>query len=150
MRQEHAPNGRKPREYPDEIVQSVCDMYRSGLTIAEIREAAPKGYRVQTILERYLPERRAAAKRDQAGAANHMWRGSEAGYQALHLRVETARGKPQECSQCGSAEGRMEWANLTGDYTDVNDYARMCVFCHRAYDAARRRLTGRRTSPKRG
>ena len=94
-------------------------------------------------------KRRVAAKRDQAGAANHMWRGDEAGYQALHLRVEAARGKPHECSKCGSTEGRMEWANLTGNYADVDDYARMCVSCHRNFDAARRRLTGRRTSPKR-
>ena len=142
-------SGGKPRVYPQEIVDLICGMYRDGMTVAEISAAAPKGYRVQTILERHLPKRRVAAKRDQAGAANHMWRGDEAGYQALHLRVEAARGKPHECSKCGSTEGRMEWANLTGNYADVDDYARMCVSCHRNFDAARRRLTERRTSPKR-
>ena len=37
----------------------------------------------------------------------------------------------------------------TGDALD-DAYARMCVPCHRRYDAARRRLTGERTSPRRG
>jgi hypothetical protein len=32
---------------------------------------------------------------------------------------------------------RYEWANLTGDYEDVRDFASMCVRCHRRYDAAR-------------
>jgi hypothetical protein len=44
----------------------------------------------------------------------------------------------------------MEWANLTGNYADIDDYERMCVLCHRNFDAARRRATGRRTSPVRG
>jgi hypothetical protein len=79
-----------------------------------------------------------------------MWRGDAAKYQALHIRVEAARGKPQHCSECGATKpGRYEWANLTGDYADVNDYARMCVSCHRRYDAARRAATGERTSPVR-
>ena len=139
----------KPRVYPQEIVDLICGMYRDGMTVAEIRQQAPQGYRVQTILERYLPERRPAAKRHQTGEANHSWKGDAASYQALHLRVEAARGKPQRCSRCAATEGRMEWANLTGEYQDVTDYARMCVSCHRKFDAARRALTGRRTSPRR-
>ena len=30
-----------------------------------------------------------------------------------------------------------DWANLTGDYADVSDFARMCRSCHRRYDNAR-------------
>lgn len=36
-------SGRKPREYPAEIIDLVCGMYRDGMTVAEIRKAAPKG-----------------------------------------------------------------------------------------------------------
>lgn len=143
-------SGGKPREYPPDVVAQVLEMYQSGMTVAEIRAAAPKGYRVQTILERYLPARRAAAKRDQSGEKNHMWAGDTAGYQALHLRVYVKRGAPQRCSRCGTTdESRYEWANLAGNYQDVNDYQRMCICCHRQYDAARRRATGMRTSPPR-
>lgn len=138
-------SGRKPREYPPEVVDLVCGMYRSGMTVAEIRLAAPKGYRIQTILERYLPARRPSAKRNQSGDSNHSWKGERATYGALHLRVEAARGKPSLCTQCGRTNGRFHWANLTGDYTDVNDYARMCPACHLAYDARRRATTGQLT-----
>ena len=80
-----------------------------------------------------------------------MWAGDRAGYQALHLRVEVARGKPSGCQRCGCEEpsARYEWANLTGNYTDINDYERMCVPCHRSFDARRRAATGERTSPVR-
>lgn len=140
-------SGKKPRDYPAEIVALVCDMYMGGMTVAEVRRAAPRGYRVQTILERYLPARRAAIKRDQAGSNNDSWKGDRASYAAFHLRVMTARGRPSTCFECGTTEGKFEWANLTGHYEDVNDYTRLCTLCHRRYDAARRRLMGRRTSP---
>ncbi len=142
-------SGSKPREYPAEIVELARQMYESGMTVAEIRKVFPKGYRVQTILERYLPERRPCAKRDQRGPANHMWRGDEAGYKALHLRVAAARGKPSLCGWCSRTEGKFEWANLSGRYDDVSDYERLCTSCHRIYDAHRRRVTGRRTIPER-
>lgn len=143
-------SGKKPREYPPEIVELITGYYRSGMTVKEIIEIAPKGYKVQRILQRYLPQRRVAAKRDQSGEKNSSWKGDQAGYQALHLRVEAARGKPSECSLCDTTTGRFEWANLTGDYTNINDYARMCIVCHRRYDLERRKATGKRTSPERG
>lgn len=139
--------GSKPREYPQEIVDLACEMYQSGMTVKEICAAFPKGYRVQTILERYLPDRRPAAKRDQWGPRHHAWRGDAASYGSLHERVENRRGKPSHCSWCGATEGRFEWANLSGNYADVSDYERLCASCHRTYDAARRRETGIPTSP---
>ena len=144
------PSGGKPRQYPQEIIDLICGWYKEGLTVAEIRAIAPKGYRVQTILERYLPERRLAAKRNQRGENNHMWKGDNAGYQALHLRVEAARGKPMRCEWCNDEGGlRYEWANLTGNYTDVFDFVRLCLSCHRTYDAKRRKETGKKTSIER-
>ena len=135
-------SGRRPREYPPEIVRLACELYESGMTVAEVRSVFPNGYRVQTILERHLPARRKSAKRDQAGVNNHAWRGDKAGYKALHLRVQQRRGKPSLCEKCGTTEGRFEWSNLTGHYEDTNDYWRLCVPCHRRFDAARRRIGG--------
>ena len=86
-------------------------------------------------------------KRNQRGALNDAWKGDDATYTALHLRVATERGKPSLCSQCGATHGRFEWANLTGKYEDVSDYQRLCVSCHRQLDAYRRAVTGERTSP---
>lgn len=148
--QEHGPTkGSPPRKYPAEVVDKVRSLYESGHTIAEV-QAAVSGVKVQLIMERYGVERRAAAKRNQSGDRNHMWAGDDAGYTALHLRVYAKRGAPQSCTRCGTdAASRYEWANLTGNYQDVNDYQRMCVACHRQFDAARRRATGMRTSPAR-
>jgi hypothetical protein len=67
-----------------------------------------------------------------------------------HKRVMRARGSASThgCSQCWRADSgvRYEWANLTGNYADVEDYAPMCSKCHGAYDSMRRRLTGVNTS----
>lgn len=140
-------SGKKPREYPQEIVDLIVGWYQEGLTVKEINAIAPKGYKVQNVLQRHLPERRSAIKRNQFGAANSSWRGDEAGYQALHLRVDSARGKPMRCDWCEDTNGsRYEWANLTGDYTNVWDFVRLCVSCHRTYDAKRRKETGNNTS----
>lgn len=143
-----ATRGADPREYSAELVEKVRSMYESGHTIAEI-QAEVQGAKVQNIMRRYGIATRPAIKRDQRGEKNHMWRGDDAKYQALHLRVEAARGKPNRCARCWTTTGRFEWANRTGNYEDINDYVRLCVTCHRRYDLARRRATGRRTSPTR-
>lgn len=136
-------SGKKPREYPQDVIDQVVSWYNDGLTIAEISKIAPKGYKVQNIIQRHIPERRIAAKRNQTGSKNHAWKGDNAGYKALHLRVQTERGKPNRCDWCESAgKDRYEWANLTGNYIDVWDYVRLCVKCHRAYDAKRRKESG--------
>lgn len=45
------------------------------------------------------------------------------------------RGTPSECEDCGTTEAkRFEWANLTGNYQDVNDYRRLCTSCHNILD----------------
>lgn len=68
------------------------------------------------------------------GERNPAWRGTDASYQAKHMRVYAARGRPSECESCGQTTGRMEWA-CVGDYDNVYDYRRMCVPCHRRMDA---------------
>jgi len=95
---------------------------------------------------------RPQVKRNQFGTNNTSWRGDNARYEALHVRVNVSRGKPKLCVRCGETDpaARYEWANLTGEYTNVNDYERMCVACHRKFDAKRRLETGERTSPTRG
>lgn len=142
----------KPKVYPPEMVAEVRKLYEAGHTQDEV--AAKLGTSSKVIwrlMQNHGITARIAAKRNQAGDANHMWRGDEAKYQALHLRVETVRGKPERCERCGTTDPRKryEWANLTGRYEDIADYERMCRICHCTYDAQRRAATGRRTSPVR-
>jgi hypothetical protein len=144
-------SGKKPRDYPPDIVELVCGMYRDGMTVAEIRRIAPKGYRVQTILERYLPSRRPLGKRDQIGEKNASWAGDRLGYEAAHARVKRLHGpaRSHPCVDCG--EQARDWSyrggcprELTCPDTgcryspDPERYEPRCVPCHRRYDAQMR------------
>lgn len=112
-------------------------MYEAGHTLAEIQQVV-SGAKVQNIVKRHGITTRKAAKRDQTGSRNHMWKGDDASYKAFHLRVAATRGTPARCAACEATNGRFEWANLTGNYADVHDYIRLCVACHRRMDAYRR------------
>lgn len=122
-------------------------LYADGRTQAEC--AADLGVTitvVQNAMKRLGIKARKAAKRNQVGSANSSWMGDAATYAALHKRVEIKRGKPCTCDHCTKASGRFEWANVSGNYADVNDYIRLCISCHRKFDAKRRKTTGGRTS----
>jgi hypothetical protein len=139
--------------YAPELVAKVRELYGLGHTMSEV--AAIAGTTVK-VLQRLMPKhgiaRRAAIPRDQTGEKNAVWRGEEAGHQAMHLRVWRARGMPSHCGTCDATapEVKYEWANMTGHYEDINDYVRLCVPCHRKLDARRRKLLGRPTSWQRG
>ena len=136
------PRGAKPKVYDAVIVQRVAELYASGMTQAEV--AAAIGITQKVVWRLMLRSgiaARVAAKRDQRGHRNAMWRGGSAGYQAMHLRVAEARGTPSKCEHCGTTDAkRFEWANLSGRYDDVNDYVRLCVSCHHKMDGHARNL----------
>jgi hypothetical protein len=75
-----------------------------------------------------------------SGSTHYAWKGERAGYQAKHLRVAHVRGSAPSCIWGCIETKRFEWANLTGDYEDPDDYAAMCISCHRRYDDARRSM----------
>lgn len=81
-------------------------------------------------------EKAAQRRREGTGDRNGMWKGVAASYFAKHMRVNAIRGRPQRCEQCGTTDPTKtyEWASMTGNYDDVNDYRRMCRSCHRKYD----------------
>jgi len=88
------------------------------------------------LMRRYGIPARPAVKRNQFGAFNSSWRGGNAKYAALHLRVGTLRGKPKKCEVCGTDDKskRYEWASLSYRYDDPSDYKRMCCSCHKRHD----------------
>lgn len=104
---------------------------------------------VSRIMRQHDIPSRAARPRDYHGSNNPRWRTENLRYDTLHVRVQAARGKPAMCTRCGldDPDRRYEWANLTGDYENVQDYARMCVPCHRRFDQQRREHGGQPTSP---
>ena len=97
------------------------------------------GVRQKTIwkaMKRNGIKSRPSVKRNQVGANNSSWKGDDAGYAALHYRVQKVRGKAVKCDVCGHSDSdrKYEWANLTKNYADVMDYKQMCQSCHATYD----------------
>lgn len=117
--------------------QIVSKLYLSGLTKAEVSAQLGIGRKVvENSLKRSKTKCRIAAKRNQWGNKNHMWKGDQAGYSSLHKRLHRKFGKENKCYVCGTTDPNKtyDYANLTGNYSDENDYKRMCRSCHWKYD----------------
>jgi hypothetical protein len=71
----------------------------------------------------------------RSGSNNYGWRGADASYSEKHYRLRRRRGRATACLW-GCSASKYEWANLTGNYDDENDYAMMCTRCHRRFDYA--------------
>jgi hypothetical protein len=68
---------------------------------------------------------------------NPQWKGDDAGYTAIHNWVRRKLGQPKYCEHCKRTDKKMyHWANISGKCKrDVLDWKRLCVSCHRKYDA---------------
>ena len=127
------PRGSKPKIYPHSIVERVRKLYSAGHTQVEIaKELRTTQKVVWRLMHHHNIKTRTAAKRNQLGKTNHSWKGKEASYQAKHIRVAVARGKPKECEVCGTKDQAQsfDWACVTGDLDDVGGFIRMCRSCH--------------------
>lgn len=78
-------------------------------------------------------QRMSIAKR---GDRNGAWRGEAVGYRAAHSRLHRRLGKASE-KLCKCGKRALDWANLTGNFSDLRDYEAMCRSCHRKYDKNR-------------
>jgi hypothetical protein len=70
---------------------------------------------------------------------SHTWEGPFT-YEYAHQRVANQRGRAAgySCShQDNTCKGPMHWANINGDYADVNDYLPLCASHHQRYDKVR-------------
>ena len=101
--------------------------------------------RIWRAMKRFGIQARKAVKRNQWGDANHNWKGNKAGKQAFHRRLYSRFGKPNKCSVCGTTKAECyDYANLTGKYEVLEDYAPMCRSCHWKYDDKIQNITGQR------
>ena len=121
---------------PPELVDKVRLLYANGLTQNEIATRLERSLRfVQGVFRRNEITPRKAIPRNQSGDQNPRWKGDQAGYQAMHLRLYAAKGRPFPCSVCGTTTAKAyDWANLTGNYSDMADFAPMCRSCHWKHD----------------
>ncbi len=119
-------------------VDEIVALYKSGLSL---RTIAPRfGVNYDTIWRRLksagVPSRRKGTTGHWWGEDHHQWKGSGAGYTALHTRLNRRFGKPKSCDLCGTSDANKvyDWANLTGHYDDLKDFKRMCRKCHINFD----------------
>lgn len=122
-------------------VDEVRRMYEGGMSQSQIATQFGVTQKVvHGFMRRNGIEARKHTPPDQTGDRNPYWKGDAACYAACHKRVESAFGRPRKCEVCGidDTARTYEWANLTGDYPNVDDYQRMCRQCHRRYDKKRR------------
>lgn len=57
-------------------------------------------------------------------------------YVGAHRRVAADRGKASKCVICRKG-AKFEWANLTGNLEDIEDYIEVCRQCHWRLDYRR-------------
>lgn len=112
-------------------------LYDSGLS--QVGIAANVGVWPSTVsrwMRRYgIALGRGANRFPNTGDRVGTWKGSEASYSAMHKRTKKLRGKPSFCEHCQTITAkRYEWASLSKNYSDVNDYIRLCTSCHRKHD----------------
>lgn len=113
------------------------ELYSSGMTKVECAKELGVGRKVvENAMKRLGIKSRKAAKRFQIGESNHMWRGDSASMTNKHRRLYRAFGQPSKCDVCGTEDETKsyDWANLTGDYNNPQDFKRMCRSCHWKYD----------------
>mgnify|MGYP003143087812 CR=1 FL=1 len=140
------PRGAKPKTYSADLVARVREQYAAGKTQTEIADAEGLTQRVIfNLMRRHGIAARVAAKRNQFGENNHMWKGDDASKCAFHRRLYSRFGAPSKCSVCGTTEANhYDYANLSGNYEDLNDYASMCRSCHWKYDDKIQNITNKR------
>ncbi len=118
--------------------KEVIELYAAGDSFRDLAERySVSAWTVRQVLVRHnVQSRERLDWPRKKGPENHRWKSEGACYTSLHHRVWRQRGKPQHCEDCGTTDPskRYEWANLTGNYADVNDYKRMCRSCHAKYD----------------
>lgn len=72
-----------------------------------------------------------------SGSANPKWAGDDVQYGGLHQRLYHERGNAADylCThEDQSCYGRMQWANISHEYRDVQDFMPLCQSHHRRYD----------------
>ena len=128
------------------MLNKAIKLYEGGRTQSEVAQQLRVTQKVIWRLFKNAGYKcRIAKKRNQRGEQNTSWKGVDAGYAALHYRVQKVRGTPSICSMCETTNAkRFEWANVTGNYANVYDYVRLCKSCHSKFDNVIRNIIGER------
>lgn len=118
-------------------LDKMIELYEQGMTQTEVAEQLDVTQKVIWQRMNAIDYKcRIAKKRNQIGEKNSSWKGDKATYKAFHYRMYSLKGNPKKCDVCLTEDKskRYDWANLSGNYSDPNDYKRMCRSCHWKFD----------------
>ena len=105
------------------------ELYKTGFTQKEVGEHYGVSQKViWTWFNKVGIKSRTPKKKNQRGENNDSWKGKDAGVAAFHYRLKKKKGKAKRCEVCGQGN-YFEWANLSGNYGDLDDYKQMCKSC---------------------
>ncbi len=117
--------------------EEVISLYKAGDSFRYLEtKYGVSAWTVRQVLVRNkVPSRKPVEFPRTMGPEHWAWK-DKACYTSLHQRVWRRRGQEKRCAECGTTDPSKiyEWASLTGNYADVNDYKRMCRSCHMKYD----------------
>jgi hypothetical protein len=132
----------KPRDPRFEYVADASGRVRKMESIACEQCGNPAlvraGHRFCSKACAVLKQHADGKSRQASGPEHYAWKGSDAGYQALHMRIIRSRGRADHCEwrdKAGCKSRKYEWAHLHGtDPGDVQNYVSLCKTCHQRYD----------------
>lgn len=97
----------------------------------DTKKRIAEGNRGKIVSEETREKMRLAANR---GEKNHMWKGNNVGYDAVHNWVRKHMSQSELCEMCKKAPS-YDLANVTGSYTrDFSNWQYLCRKCHMESD----------------
>ena len=126
------------------LIRGCPKRFRAGHNSKLTGGFTPEGrrkIRAAQIGKKHSEETRAkirAARARQHGEKHPRWAGSDVGYFGIHIWLNRNFPRSGECEHCGRRDKPTEYASLTGHVYTRNreDYAELCVKCHRRMDFA--------------
>lgn len=107
--------------------EDAKELYLSGMSIRDIAKEKTVG---RSIVRKSLAESGISVIQNRLKKS--------VGYGGGHQRVSRLRGKPRRCEHCLVTDAKTyDWASISKNYADPNDYIRLCRSCHFKMDGVR-------------
>lgn len=134
----------RTKEYRDKMSKAgkghiVSEQTRKKISLSN-KGTKPKSWTVEASVKSRKGKHLTDEHKKKIGRSEEnsgTWKGSEAGYHAMHLWVKKWKGTPDTCEKCGKTykSKQIHWANIDHKYRRIlDDYIRLCAKCHREYD----------------
>lgn len=127
---------KKMNVFTEKDKSDLCDKYQTYKDIGKLDDLAKEMGRTKQFICR---KAKTLGLTDRHSFKPYAEKKDSNPYSRYHARVRAKKGSPHKCEICGenNQQKHYDWANLTGEYENPDDYRRMCRTCHRKYDKHR-------------